>query len=231
MKISGYTLCDKIGEGGFSVVYTAISHFNDECSPVVCKLFKEKKEVSNEDYQNEVTILRHVHENPGVVTYYDSGDFKDMNYIILEYVKGTQLQDHVSLNLDPHLANTWLCSILDTLQYVHKKGVIHCDLTPRNILVNGEKTKIIDFGTSNFSHGQHTSAYTPGYDLYRLGLTFYRLLSNELPFRRMVTSDKQSTFTNLCNFRQDIPEVLHDTIMGMVNEQYNFVPEVLQRLK
>lgn len=144
-------------------------------------------------------------------------------FILSGYVAGITLDAHVKeqLNLLPQedriekISNE-LCKVLDALQYLHSRGVIHRDVKPSNIMIeNGSVVKLMDLGIARLNGGNKYSSYgfigTPQYaapeqilrdsdnteinaqtDIYALGVTYYELLTGKNPFKTDVEAEMLS---------------------------------------
>ena len=144
-------------------------------------------------------------------------------FILSGYVAGITLDAHVKeqLNYLSHedkiekISNE-LCNVLDALQYLHSRGVVHRDVKPSNIMIeNGSVVKLMDLGIARLNGGNKYSSYgfigTPQYaapeqilrdsdnteinaqtDIYALGITYYELLTGKNPFKTDVEAEMLS---------------------------------------
>lgn len=144
-------------------------------------------------------------------------------FILSGYVAGITLDAHVKeqLNYLSHedkiekISNE-LCNVLDALQYLHSRGVVHRDVKPSNIMIeNGSVVKLMDLGIARLNGGNKYSSYgfigTPQYaapeqilrdsdnteinaqtDIYALGVTYYELLTGKNPFKTDVEAEMLS---------------------------------------
>lgn len=145
--------------------------------------------------------------HPNIVRVHDLFPENGTAYYVMDYVDGEALNTIVKRNgpLSENAVRHILNQMLDALEEVHARGIIHLDLKPGNIMINKEGTaRLIDFGASKqilASEGLTTTtglSYTPGYaapeqvygnidkvgpwtDIYALGATLYNLLTAKKP--------------------------------------------------
>jgi len=105
-------------------------------------------------YAEPLTELDH----PNIVQIRDAGEVGGVPYVATELIRGLPLKNHVE-NSPPSLAQMldWAIDLTDALDQAHKRGIVHCDVKPRNIIfsLKGEPL-IIDFGISSL-----VTAYEP----------------------------------------------------------------------
>lgn len=92
--------------------------------------------------------------DPSIVRVYDLVDSKSLGLtLLMEYIEGETLKEFLKTSPSLKIRRKIASQILDSVCYIHKKGITHCDLTPNNIMIQsvGEDIgiKIIDFGLSD----------------------------------------------------------------------------------
>ena len=200
-----YEIEEKIGEGGMSVVYKA--RCNKLNRYVAVKVLK--KEMSdNEDivnkFKREATAIAALSDN-NIVNILDVGSQDDVNYIVMEYVKGKTLKELIKQfgKLNYETAITIAIQIAKALECAHKNNIIHRDVKPQNILVTEEGLiKVTDFGiaksTSSATLTNTTTIMGSAHyfspeqakgtlvdnrtDLYSLGVVLYEMVTGRVPF-------------------------------------------------
>src|SRR6202022_3418382 len=131
-RLGPYEILAPIGKGGMGEVWKARDSRLDRI--VAIKVSNEK---FSERFEREVragAALNH----PNICPLHDVGP----NYLVMEYIEGTQLKGPLSLEK----AIEYSAQILDALDAAHRKGITHRDLKPANILVTKQGIKLLDFG-------------------------------------------------------------------------------------
>lgn len=201
-----YELLEKIGEGGMSEVFKA--RCNKLNRFVAVKILK--KEFCNnadivEKFKGEATAIATLSDN-NIVNILDVGTQDDINYIVMEYVKGKTLKDIIKqvgkMNYETAISVT--IQIAKALDCAHRNNIIHRDVKPQNILVTEDGVmKVTDFGiakstTSETITNTSTIMGSAHYlspeqakgsfidcrtDLYSLGVVLYEMVTGTLPFQ------------------------------------------------
>ena len=169
--------------------------------------------------------------HPNIVGVYDVGQSQEMNYIVMEYVEGTDLKDYVRQRgaLHPIEAVRIMMQIVSAIAAAHQNRIIHRDIKPQNILIDREgNVKITDFGIavalSDTSLTQTNTLLgsvhylspeqarggmaTIQTDIYALGIVLYELLTGRVPF------DGESPVSiALKHFQDPLPSVVNPKAM------------------
>ncbi len=211
--IEGYHLLEELHRGGQGVVYRAMQLGTKR--QVALKVLLEgpfAADSTRRRFEREVELaasLRH----PNIVTILDSGISHGRYFFAMEYIDGLRLDRYLAKFRPPLRATLQLfATICDAVNFAHQRGVIHRDLKPPNILVDGDGAPhVLDFGLAKgiytaeadqptvqvLSTGGEllgTVAYmspeqTVGSldvdlrsDVYSLGVVFYEALLGQLPY-------------------------------------------------
>jgi serine/threonine-protein kinase len=201
-----YEIVQEIGRGGHSVVYLARDRRVGQ--EVALKLLApppSAEPVARERLRREVLAVRELaHEH--IVQVHDCFDEGPWSYIVMEYVAGPDLAQRVSARgpLDPEDAARMAEGIAQALSAAHRRGILHRDVKPQNILLAPDgRARLTDFGSARLE-GQQSVTRTGGVvgtldylppevvagergdaraDLYSLGMTLHHALAGRLPER------------------------------------------------
>ncbi|MFO7901656.1 MAG: protein kinase [Pirellulaceae bacterium] len=160
LKIEGYEICRKLGEGGMGVVYEGIQNSLDRRVAIKvlhAQMAQDVDFVSRFDRETAVLVRLAHHAN--VVKIIDKGRSGDHLYFIMEYVEGDAEGKPADLRrlidsgrLDPPTTRRLILQVADALYHAHQQGVVHRDIKPENILVDRHgHAKVTDFGISSMA--------------------------------------------------------------------------------
>lgn len=247
IAVSAFTVQTLIYESANSLVYRATR--NEDNHPLIVKILKENYPTPQElaRYRTEYQITKSL-DLPGVVKVYDLQKYQNTLVMLLEDFGGESLkacsQNH-PFTLPDFLPIA--IKITETLGQIHAANIIHKDINPSNIVLNRNtgEVKIIDFGISTQLLRENTTLKNPNVlegtlayispeqtgrmnrpldyrtDFYSLGITFYELLTNQLPF---TTNDalelvhchiaKQPLIPSEIN--PEIPQIISEIVMKLM---------------
>lgn len=206
-KIAHYEVTGELGRGGMGVVYKAIDPNIQR--PVAIKIIQldglskpQASEVKERFLREARAAGKLMH--PSIVTIYQAGEDEGLNYIAMEYVDGTTLDEMLKPGepVEVERALEIAIRVADALDYAHKNGVVHRDIKPANIIVTEDgEVKVMDFGIAKVEGSTLTREGvmmgSPSYmspeqvmgakldgrsDIFSLGITLYELLTGERPF-------------------------------------------------
>ncbi|OKL60435.1 hypothetical protein UA08_03999 [Talaromyces atroroseus] len=150
--VRDFSFGQTLGEGSYSTVCLGTDRqtLNEYAIKILDKrhIIKEKKV----KYVNvEKDALNRLTDHPGIVRLYYTFQDERSLYFVLDYCKGGELLGVLKrmVTFDEECTRFYCAQILDTIDYMHKRGIIHRDLKPENILLDSQMhTKITDFGTA-----------------------------------------------------------------------------------
>lgn len=196
--VSGrYRLEQRLGAGGMGVVFRARDLSDDrEVALKRMKAAEAQRRTSGLRFRREFHTLASL-RHPRIVEAYDYGVDDDGAFYTMELVAGVDLRDEQSLSAED-VARV-LRDVAAALALLHARGLVHRDLSPRNIRLDAEKrAKLIDFGMLGTAGLVGELSGTLPYiapevfrglpvdgrtDLYALGVIGYRLLTGRTPYR------------------------------------------------
>ncbi|NKC66492.1 Stk1 family PASTA domain-containing Ser/Thr kinase [Vagococcus fluvialis] len=220
-----YEIIGNIGSGGMANVYLANDLIlNREVAIKVLRFDFQNDQDAIRRFQREALAATEM-VHPNIVTVYDVGEENDMQYIVMEYVKGTDLKRYIKENPSIPLSTivNIMGQILSAISLAHDHQIIHRDLKPQNVLVDEDGTvKITDFGiaialsetsltqTNTLLGSVHYLSpeqarggmATRQSDIYALGIILYELLTGSVPFE-----GESAVSIALKHFQNDIPSV------------------------
>ena len=202
-----YEIIRKIGDGGMAFVYEAKDRLLNRI--VAVKVLRPEF-VDDEEFlakfKREAEAVANI-SHPNIVNVYDVGCDGKVNYIVMEYVDGQNLKEIIKNEgtLDEYTALDITKQIAKALGAAHKKGVIHRDIKPHNILISseGRNVKVADFGIAKAATNSTMTNigsiigsvhyFSPeqakgkpvknNADLYSLGIVLYEMLLGKVPFK------------------------------------------------
>jgi len=199
-----YHVRERIGSGGMADVYLA----EDEqlgrkvALKVLHRRFAEDQEFV-ERFRREASAAAGL-QHPNVVQVFDRGAWDGTYYIAMEFLDGRSLKQIVREDapLPATLAVDITIQILRAARFAHRRGVIHRDIKPHNVIVDDEgRVKVTDFGIARAGASDMTEtgaimgtaaylspeqaqghAVSASSDLYSIGILLYELLTGRVPF-------------------------------------------------
>ena len=244
-----YELIEKIGDGGMAIVYKAKDRLLKRF--IAVKILKPEfvqdiKFVENFRKESHAAAsLSH----PNIVSIYDVGQEGNINYIVMELVSGKTLNELIKEEapMDYRKAADIAKQVAAGLSAAHKKGIVHRDVKPHNILMTEDgiakitdfgiakavtNTTIVDSGKDNvmgsvhyFSPEQAKGANVDEKsDIYSLGIVLYEMLTGKVPFDgdnpvTIALMQINEPVTPPSVFNHNVPPGLERIVMKAVEKQ------------
>ena len=218
-----YIIGRVLGQGGFGITYVA-QDFNSKHLVAVKEYFpdslvtrsskitvstissdrRENFEYGKECFLGEAKTLAKLNDHPNIVHVYSYFEENNTAYFSMEYLNGESLLSYLNRKgkLSWDEARQILAPVMDALEFVHSKGIIHRDVSPDNIFLCKDGTvKLIDFGAARYSLGDRSQSLSvvlkhgfapheqyarrgkqgPYTDIYALAATMYRAVTGRIP--------------------------------------------------
>jgi eukaryotic-like serine/threonine-protein kinase len=199
-----YELLEELGSGGTATVFRA--HDRLRGADVAVKLLHQRlteDHVTVEQFRQEACHAARL-QHPNIVRSCERGESGGLHFIVMEHVRGRSLSARLAFNrpLEAAHAIEIVLQILEATGFTHDEGVVHCDLTPGNVIVDPRgQVKVIDFGiartrtaamrptaslmgTVEYMSPERLSG-DPGSeacDIYSVGVILYELVTGRPPF-------------------------------------------------
>jgi serine/threonine protein kinase len=255
-KLGRYEVVSELGKGAMGIVYLAKD-------PVIGRMVAIKTIRASQGSDDDEDTLefreRFVREaqtagilsHPNIVTIHDIGEDPEtqVSFIAMEYIEGKNLKQLLGekTKFPYDQVSEIVAEVAEALDYAHRKGIIHRDVKPANIIITTDgKVKITDFGIAKIASSNLTTTGqflgTPNYmspeqvsgspvdgrtDLFSLGVVLYELLTGRKPFQgdnltaisyKIVHED----FTPPADLSPDIPVDFNDVVArAMAKDPWN----------
>src|ERR671929_815245 len=199
-----YRIERRLGSGGMADVYCAYDHQlgRQIALKVLHRRFARDQEFV-ERFRREASSAAGL-QHPNVVGVFDRGEYDGTYYIAMEYLPGKTLKDVIrdESPIDQLRAIDYAIQILQAASFAHRRGVVHRDIKPHNVIVGGDgRLKVTDFGIARAGASEMTEtgsimgtaqylspeqaqghAVTATSDIYSIGVMLYEMLAGRLPF-------------------------------------------------
>jgi hypothetical protein len=157
-RIGRYEILAPLGAGGMGEVYSARDPQLDR--PVAIKVLTASRATGPQldRFQREARAVARI-THPHICTIYDVGDFEGVPFLVMELLEGETLADRLErgpLPVDRALVSAG--QIASALDAAHRKGVIHRDLKPGNVMVTASGVKLLDFGLAKLKDVEDAEA-------------------------------------------------------------------------
>lgn len=244
--IGGYRIIEKIGRGGMGTVYKALQISLNRV--VALKILSEdmlKDKTFIEMFLQEARSAAQLNHN-NIVQVYDTGRWKeDTYYFSMEYMPNGSIQELLvkQHRLPPFQATKQMLNSANGLQYAERKGIVHRDIKPDNLMIGEDDiVKIGDLGLakniySPVKEQSNSIMGTPHYlapeqaqlgqtvdhraDIYSLGSSFYRILAGTTPYsgasvKEIIRKKLKEDPPPLKNIESSVPDSVVNVVAKMM---------------
>jgi serine/threonine protein kinase len=210
-SIGRYRIVGVLDSGGQALVYRAVHPTLPR--DVAIKIAHEPSSIDRSLLKGDAVLLALL-DHPNLVRVHDLDIHEGRPFVVMEFVRGQNLEQLADQALpSPAQAARWLAVIARALAYVHRCGVVHQDIKPKNILIDeAGNPRLIDFGVARWrnvwSDGEagpsggtlafmapeqargETERVGPAADIFGLGAALYYLLVGQPPFKGKTPSEQ-----------------------------------------
>ena len=199
-----YTVQDRIGTGGMAVVYRGLDEVLGRTVAIKTMLPQYANDPSFAARFKQEAQAAAAMSSPYIVSVYDWGKDEDTYYIVMEYLRGTDLKSGIRKHgaLDCKKVAQIGSQIAQALSVAHRHEIIHRDIKPQNIMVLRDgNVKVMDFGIARAKNSHLTTDNSvlgtahyvspeqtqgkelgPTTDIYSLGIVMYEAAPGQVPF-------------------------------------------------
>lgn len=238
-NLGQYEIIEEIAKGGMATVYRArqASIGRDVAIKVLPAKFTHDESFI-ERFNREVEVIAQL-QHPHILPVYDYGEYENMPYIVMAYIKGGTLTDRINAGpMQSDEVAKMVHQIADALDFAHSQGIVHRDFKPSNVLLDERgNTYLADFGLAKIteSGSEITGTMivgTPHYmapeqaragdvtgsvDVYALGVTIYQMLTGHAPYKAptaagIMVAHITEPIPDIHDSRPDLPEVVQDVV-------------------
>ncbi len=199
-----YTVQDRIGTGGMAIVYRGLDEVLGRTVAIKTMLPQYATDPSFAARFKQEAQAAAALSSPYIVSVYDWGKDEDTYYIVMEYLRGTDLKSGIRRHgaLDGKKVAQIGSQIAQALSVAHRHEIIHRDIKPQNIMVLRDgNIKVMDFGIARAKNSHLTTDNSvlgtahyvspeqtqgkelgPTTDIYSLGIVMYEAATGQVPF-------------------------------------------------
>lgn len=259
-RLGPYRVVTLLGAGSMGRVYKGYDEHLERlvAIKVINRTLADDQEYI-ESFHHEAKLLAKI-THPNIALIYFFGNLDGIPFFCMEYLPGGSLESVLQqkTKLEPEAAVSYTLQVAVGLNEALKKGVIHLDIKPSNLMIaENNRIKIVDFGLARKSVDSSSASVvgTPFYiapeqfrgvppdfrcDIYSLGVTFFRMLYGRLPYigRNMSEVLQKQTQENLPPpelLDPSVPRHLYDIVNRMTSndptKRYDTYRELIQELE
>jgi len=257
-----YRIVDQIGEGGMATIFRAYQPGLDRyvALKVLPPLHAQQPGFS-ERFRREARAIANLH-HPNILPVYEFGQEDEYSYLVMRYVEEARtLKTVMREGVDLDTAVDLIGQIAGALDHAHQRGVIHRDIKPGNVLMDGKWALLTDFGLAKMTEasiqltGSGVGVGTPAYmspeqgqggqvdhrtDIYSLGVILFEMLTGQIPHNaetpfaivlKRVTEPLPIPRTLNPNIPEAVERVILKALAREPSERFSSAGEMAEALK
>jgi serine/threonine-protein kinase len=234
-RIGHCIIREPLGQGGMARVYKGYQEHLDRwvAIKVLPPYYAADQNFVNRFKLEAQAMARLTH--PNIITVHDAGEQDGRLYIVMAYMSGGTLKDHISRGMEAARALPIIQQVAEALNYAHDRSIIHRDVKPVNILFNDDGRAVLsDFGIAKIMESADLHLTRPGAgvgtpeymspeqcrggkvtaraDVYALGVTLYEMLTGRTPFQ----ADNYTALAHAHIYEPVPPPTLYNTRIAPV---------------
>ena len=245
--LGDYDIYGELGRGGMAAVYLALDLSLNRKVAIKTMLPDLVSRAGMVDRFKREAQTAAALSHPHIIQIFSVKDTKRLVYFVMKYIEGRSLESVIIERgkLDVDLTRVILSQVGGALAFAHRKGVVHRDMKPANIMLEEDGWAIVtDFGIAKVQEAQNLTATgtaigTPHYmspeqfhnkavtgcsDQYSLGIVAYEMLTGKKPFdgatyAEIITQHLFEPPPDLRTVRPDIPPNIAETVMRMMAKE------------
>jgi eukaryotic-like serine/threonine-protein kinase len=201
-----YRLLEPIGEGGMATVYRALdTRLGRTVAVKILHPEYGRDQPFVQRFTQEAEFAASLGSHPNIVAIYDVGEDGPLHYMVMELIEGRNLKELIRERAPFSVSEAFSIGrqVALALDFAHKRGLVHRDVKPQNIMITADGVaKVTDFGIARSASASQLTrtgmvigtvhyfspeqaqgkAVTPTSDIYSLGVILYEMLTGHLPF-------------------------------------------------
>jgi len=260
-KFGKYKIIKEVGGGSFATVYKAVDPtLNRTVALKVLELRRLREPTLARRFQREAQTAASLY-HPNILPVYDYGQHKDYSFIVMRYVEGARtLKQVMETRLNLRQVADLIGQIAAALDYAHQQGVVHRDVKPSNVLMDGNWALLTDFGLAKITEasakltGSGEGIGTPAYmspeqvkgeeidarsDVYSVGVMLYEILTGHVPYEAetwaVMIKHITDPLPSLRKVNPAIPEAVERVVLKAMakdpDDRYQSTGELAEALK
>jgi serine/threonine protein kinase len=245
--LGDYDIYGELGRGGMAAVYLALDLSLNRKVAIKTMLPDLVGKTGMVDRFKREAQTAAALSHPHIIQIFSVKQTKNLVYFVMKYIEGRSLESVIIERgkLDVDLTRVILSQVGGALAFAHRKGVVHRDMKPANIMLEEDGWAIVtDFGIAKVQEAQnltatgtaigtphymspeqfHNKAVTGASDQYSLGIVAYEMLTGKKPFdgatyAEIITQHLFESPPDIRTVRPDIPANVADAIMRMMAKE------------